>query len=94
MRKYSWLSYFSLGIPIVLIMSLFVMPNLPMSQQGLVTTIIYAQIVGVPVTLVLCIIAFFKKSEKKLMALIGFLLALVLIGAMAYLLLLAFNFAP
>ncbi|MFZ3577483.1 hypothetical protein [Virgibacillus sp. DJP39] len=94
MKKYSWISYLSLGIPLVLICSLLVMPNLSFNQQPLITTIVVALYVGAPLTFVLSLIALFRKSEKNMLAIIGLILAVILLAVIGILAIFVTDYTP
>ncbi|WP_163970361.1 hypothetical protein [Oceanobacillus halotolerans] len=94
MKRYTWISYLSLGIPIVLIISLFILPNVPTTQWSLARAIMYSQVIGVPISIILSVIALCKKNEKNTIAIFGLLLALVMIGIIAFFLYLGTHFAP
>ena len=94
MKKYSWISYISLALPIVLIGLIFLLPHLDRQQQQpdiVFKAIIYAQIIGPPMSVILGVIALFKKNEKKTIAIIGLIISLILIVSLAYIILLAFG---
>jgi len=91
-KGYSWLSELSFGIPILLIALLFVFPNT--SQDPLVIAILYAQLFGIPLAVILSIIALFKKDERKMLAVFGLLLSIILIGVISFFVYLGMNFAP
>ncbi len=89
MKKYSWISYLSIGLPVLLSLLLFTVSNL--DSLILAQAIFYAQFIGVPLSLILSVIALLKKSEKKTIAIFGLIISLILSGILAYLLLLGFG---
>ncbi|OIU68634.1 hypothetical protein [Rossellomorea aquimaris] len=89
MKKYSWMSYVSAGIPIVLMILLFAVPNI--TERTVVKGIFYALFLGAPVSIILSITALFKKSEKNGFAVLGLSASLLLAGSLIYLLLLGFG---
>ncbi|MFD1032884.1 hypothetical protein [Metaplanococcus flavidus] len=92
MKKYSWISYLSLGIPLVLIALWFVLPNL--TQGSLTKTIFYAQIIGAPLAVILSMIALIKKNEKNMIAILGLALALILLIILAILVIFVRSYTP
>jgi hypothetical protein len=89
LKKYSWMSYVSAGIPIVLMILLFAVPNI--TERTVVKGIFYALFLGAPVSIILSITALFKKSEKNGFAVLGLSASLLLAGSLIYLLLLGFG---
>lgn len=71
-KKIKWLSYLSLGIPILLFIFMYLTPT---SATGVL-------LVGLPigtfVSLICSIVTLFKKDEKKLMPSVGLFLTLIL----------------
>ncbi|MDC3414744.1 hypothetical protein [Terrihalobacillus insolitus] len=57
-------------------------------------TVMYAQFVGIPLTIILSLIALFKKEEKKMLATFGLILVTVLIIVIGFFLYLGTHFAP
>lgn len=92
MKKYSWISYLSLGIPLVLIVLWFVLPNLTLGP--LTTTIFYAQFIGAPLAVILSVIALIKKNEKNMIAILGLALALILLVILAILMIFVRSYTP
>ena len=92
MKKYSWISYISVALPIVLIGLILLLPNLDRQQQPpdvVFKAIVFALIIGPPMSIILSVIALFKKNEKKTIAVIGLIISLILIVSLAYIALLA-----
>ncbi|MFI8684888.1 hypothetical protein [Rossellomorea sp. NPDC077527] len=77
MKKYSWLSYVSAGIPLVLFVLLFNVSHI--NDRSVVYTIFYTLFLGAPLSLVLSIIALRKRNEKNGFALVGLTFAVLLI---------------
>ncbi|GGD15405.1 hypothetical protein [Pontibacillus salipaludis] len=71
-RQITWLSYLSLGVPILLFMLMYLTPT---SATGVL-------LVGLPigtfVSLICSIVALFKMDEKKLIPSVGLFLTLIL----------------
>ncbi|MDM8102863.1 MULTISPECIES: hypothetical protein [Oceanobacillus] len=89
MKKYSWISYLSLGLPILLFLLLFAVADI--EPLVLAQTILIAQLIGAPLSIILSVAALFKKNEKKVVAVFGLIISLNLTGALVYLLLLGFG---
>ncbi|GGJ96143.1 hypothetical protein GCM10007063_18260 [Lentibacillus kapialis] len=91
-KGYSWLSELSFGIPILLIALLFIFPNT--SLDPLIIAIAYAQFLGIPLAVILSIIVLFKKNERKILAMFGLLLSIILISVISFFVYLGMNFTP
>jgi hypothetical protein len=89
LKKYSWLSYISAGIPIILMILLLGVSNI--TEQSVVKGIFYALFLGAPVSIILSITALFRESEKNGAAVFGLSASLLLTGSLIYLLLLGFG---
>lgn len=89
MKKYTWISYISLGLPILLFLLLFTVSKI--EPIVLAQIILCAQFIGAPLSIILSVVALFKKSEKKVVAIFGLIISLILTGALVYLLLLGFG---
>lgn len=89
LKKYSWLSWGSAGIPVALFILLFAVPGI--AEQSVVKGIFYALFLGAPISIVLSVTALFKKSEKNGFAVLGLSLSMLLAGSLIYLLLLGFG---
>jgi hypothetical protein len=88
-KKYSWISYVSAGIPIVLIGLLFAVSKI--TNESVVKSIFYTLSMGAPLSIVLSIIALTKRNEKNGIAFVGLLSAILLTGAVLYVLALGFG---
>ncbi|MCA1060479.1 hypothetical protein LCL96_16195 [Rossellomorea aquimaris] len=89
MKKYSWLSYVSAGIPLVLFVLLFNVSNI--NDQSIIYTIFYTLFIGAPFSLILSIIALKKRNEKNGFALVGLTFAVLLTVSILYVLVLGFG---
>jgi hypothetical protein len=79
-KKYSWLSYVSIGFGVSLILHPLFTNLFPKYFMNL-------QYIGISITIVLSVCALLKKNEKKPVAAIGLLLAIVMatfVGALFY----------
>ena len=79
-KRYSWLSYASIGLGTLLIFHPLLTNFFPNYFMGL-------QYTGITLTLLFSVLALKKKNEKKLLAIIGFSLAmmmLVFVGVLLY----------
>jgi hypothetical protein len=89
LKKYSWLSWGSAGIPVALFILLFAVPG--MAQQPVVKGIFYTLFIGTPVSIILGVTALFRKNEKNGLAVLGLSASMLLAGSLIYLLLLGFG---
>lgn len=62
MKKYSWISYLSLGLPILLFLLLFAVADI--EPLVLAQTILIAQLIGAPLSIILSVAALFKRMKK------------------------------
>jgi hypothetical protein len=85
-RKYSWISYVSAGIPLVLFVLLFSVSTI--NDQSVVYTIFYTLFIGAPLSLLLGIIALRKRNEKNGFALVGLTIAVFFTISILYVLVL------
>jgi tryptophan-rich sensory protein len=79
-KRYSWLSYASIGLGTLLIFHPLLTKIFPKYFMGL-------QYTGISLTLLFSVLAFKKKNEKKSLAVIGLSLAmimLVFVGVLLY----------
>ncbi|MDX8344923.1 hypothetical protein [Rossellomorea sp. YZS02] len=79
-KRFSWLSYASIGLGTLLISHPLLTNFFPNYFMGL-------QYTGITLTVLFSVLAFKKKNEKKLLAIIGFSLAmmmLVFVGVLLY----------
>ncbi|SDM17629.1 hypothetical protein [Sediminibacillus halophilus] len=81
-ERYSWLSYISPIIPIVLMTLLLFYPRLPADEYPSAKVIPFVLLVGSPIGLILSIFALFKKKEKNILAIAGLFLSLLLVGTL------------
>ncbi|WP_144699467.1 hypothetical protein [Fictibacillus phosphorivorans] len=70
-KRFSWLSYASLLVPLLLILTMY-------STRG--NFLIYTVAIGSPLSLLLCGYTLFKRREKKILAIIGLILSLISTG--------------
>jgi hypothetical protein len=79
-KKYSWLSYVSIGLGVSLILH-------PLFTNVFPKYFMNLQYIGISITIVFSVLALLKKNEKKTVAAIGLLLAVVMatfVGTMLY----------
>lgn len=91
-KKYSRLSYLSLGMSALLLVALYVLPSV--TQQWIISTIMIAIFAGSPIAFVLSITALFKKNEKILLALFGLFFSLLLIGVLIIFIIIKVSYSP
>ena len=72
-KHYSWLSYLSLGLSVLLIILMYIIP------KDLII-LIYLIPIGSLIAFILSIFTLFKKKEKNTLAVIGLFLSLILLG--------------
>ncbi|MEI2664223.1 hypothetical protein [Rossellomorea sp. LJF3] len=89
MKRYSWISYLSVGIPMVLLGLLFVVSTIP--NESVVKTIFYSLYIGAPLSIVLSVIALWKRNERNALASVGLISAVLLTGSIFYVLMLGFG---
>ncbi|UOQ45498.1 hypothetical protein MUN89_06015 [Halobacillus salinarum] len=71
-KRYSWLSYLSIGLPAVVIVLMYIIPK---------STILFISTpIGSPIAFIVSVIALFKRREKHLLAVLGLCLSLILLG--------------
>ncbi|MBN8192953.1 hypothetical protein JI667_12450 [Bacillus sp. NTK074B] len=81
-KRYSWLSYVSAGIPLALFVLLFIVSTI--HDRSVVYTIFYTLFIGAPISIVLSIIALRKRNEKNGFALVGLTFAVLLTVSILY----------
>ena len=72
-KDYSWLSYLSLGLSVLLIILMYIIP------KDLII-LIYLIPIGSMMAFILSVFTLFKKNEKNSLAVIGLFLSLILLG--------------
>ncbi|WP_270181267.1 hypothetical protein [Alkalihalobacillus sp. CinArs1] len=72
-KQYTWLSYLSLAVPVIIILLVYIIP------KGSMVTI-YLTPIGSLIAFILIGITLFKRNEKNLLAAIGLFLSLLLLG--------------
>ncbi|MEK4029692.1 MULTISPECIES: hypothetical protein [Bacillaceae] len=80
-KRYSWLSYTSLTLGILLAASPVIHARSPLAFDLMI-----AFYVGIPTVLILSMTSLFKRSEKKLLAFCSLVLAIVMLVFVALLL--------
>ncbi|MFC7371965.1 hypothetical protein ACFQPF_09760 [Fictibacillus iocasae] len=86
MKHYSWGSYVSFGLPILLFCLLFAVPSF--TEESVFKVIVYTLYIGSPLSLIVSVYALAKKNEKKMMSVFGLLSSLLLTGSLVYFILL------
>lgn len=64
-KHYTWLSYLSLGLSVILIIMMYIIPK--------DSVFIFSIPIGTPIAFILSIFTLFKRNEKKPLAVIGLL---------------------
>ncbi|WP_226577927.1 hypothetical protein [Halobacillus litoralis] len=72
-KHYTRFSYLSLGLPVMLILLMYMIPN----DHSIV---IYLLPIGSPTAFILSVYTLFKRNEKNTLAVIGLFLSLLLLG--------------
>ncbi len=94
-KKYSWLSYISVGLGMfILFLFLLFFTDVTGYSKTVRDLVRISFFVLLPINLCLSIAVLFKRSEKKLLGIIGLLLTVMSAGVFALLFLIALNFAP
>ncbi|MBH0157406.1 hypothetical protein IHV10_13585 [Fictibacillus sp. 5RED26] len=70
-KHYTWLSYISIGLSITLILLMY-------NLKGAVLA--FSMAIGSPIAFVFSLVSLFMKNEKILLASIGLLISIILIG--------------
>lgn len=83
-KKYSWLSYTSFGAGLLLILH-------PLATNLFPKFFMIIQYIGIPLTIIISLVALLKKNEKKPLAIIGLILAIIMMIFVGILLYISFN---
>ncbi|WP_044022441.1 hypothetical protein [Bacillus sp. SG-1] len=83
-KRYSWLSYSSIGLGILLILHPLLTNVFPKYFMNL-------QYIGIPLTIIVSLFALQRKNEKKLLATIGLSLGIIMMLFVAVILYISLN---
>jgi predicted ferric reductase len=83
-KRYSWLSYLSILTGLLLILH-------PLATNFFPKFFIIIQLIGIPLTIILSLAAILKKNEKKLLGIVGLILAIIMMIFVSILLYISFN---
>ncbi|MEL3971047.1 hypothetical protein AAEO50_02045 [Rossellomorea oryzaecorticis] len=83
-KRYSWLSYVSFGLGIVLFLHPLFINIFPRYFMSI-------QLIGITLTILFSILALLKKSEKKLLASMGLIFGIMMMFYAGILLYISFN---
>ncbi|MDW7618128.1 hypothetical protein SC499_26675 [Peribacillus simplex] len=83
-KKYSWISFTSFGLGVFLILH-------PLLTNIYPKFFMVIQYIGITLTIILSVIALLKKNEKKPLAIIGLILAIIMMIFVGILLYISFN---
>lgn len=83
-KKYSWISFTSFGLGVFLILH-------PLLTNIYPKFFMVIQYIGITVTIILSVIALLKKNEKKPLAILGLIMAIIMMIFAGILLYISFN---
>ncbi|MFJ8072286.1 hypothetical protein ACIQZD_25815 [Peribacillus sp. NPDC096447] len=83
-KKYSWISFTSFGLGVFLILH-------PLLTNIYPKFFMVIQYIGITLTIILSVIALLKKNEKKPLAIIGLIMAIIMMIFVGILLYISFN---
>ncbi|MDF1999150.1 hypothetical protein [Peribacillus frigoritolerans] len=83
-KKYSWVSFTSFGLGVFLILH-------PLLTNIYPKFFMVTQYIGITLTIILSVIALLKKNEKKPLAIIGLIMAIIMMIFAGILLYISFN---